>query len=72
MGLAVSLEHWDTGLIPGLALWVKDLALPQLQRISGPGTPHAVAKKMRGGGEKNQTAFRQRGNCPSNIPQEFS
>ena len=30
MGLAVSWEHWDTGLIPGLMQWVKDPVLPQL------------------------------------------
>ena len=28
---AASWEHWDTGLIPCPAQWVKDLALPQLQ-----------------------------------------
>ena len=28
VGLAVSLECWDTGLIPNPAQWVKDLVLP--------------------------------------------
>ena len=45
------LEFWDTGLIPGLAQWVKDLVLPHLQLscncgfdlISGLGTPYAEA-----------------------------
>ena len=30
MGLAVSWEHWDVGLIPILAQWIKDLVLLQL------------------------------------------
>ena len=30
MGLAVSWESWDTGSIPGLAWYFKDLVLPQL------------------------------------------
>ena len=30
MGLAASWEHWEVGLVPGPAQWVKDLALPQL------------------------------------------
>ena len=30
MGLAASLERWAAGSSPGLAQWVKDLALPQL------------------------------------------
>ena len=30
-GSAVSWEHWNVGWIPGLAQWVKDLVLPQLQ-----------------------------------------
>jgi len=30
-GSAVSWERWDTGSIPGLVQWVKDLALQQLQ-----------------------------------------
>ena len=29
MGSAASLEHWVAGLIPRVAQWVKDLALPQ-------------------------------------------
>ena len=28
IGLAMSLEHWDTGSIPSLTQCVKDLALP--------------------------------------------
>ena len=35
MGSAVSLECWDTGSIPSLAQWVKDLALPQLTYVMG-------------------------------------
>ena len=31
MGWMVCWEHWDTGLIPGPAEWVKDLELLQLQ-----------------------------------------
>ena len=31
MGLAASLEHWDTGLISSPAQWTKDPVLPQLQ-----------------------------------------
>ena len=27
MGFVASLEFWDTGLIPGLVQWVKDLTL---------------------------------------------
>ena len=30
-GLVVSWEHWDTGLIPSLAQWIKDPGLLQLQ-----------------------------------------
>ena len=30
MGSAASWEHWNEGLIPGPAQWVRDLALPQL------------------------------------------
>ena len=58
MGLAVSLEHWDAGLIPSLAQGVKDLALLHQQRrlqlcsglIPGLGTPYAMGwpkKKMK-------------------------
>ena len=31
VGSAASWECWDVGLIPGLAQWVKDLALLHLQ-----------------------------------------
>ena len=31
MGLVVSWGHWAARLFPGLAWWVKDPALPQLQ-----------------------------------------
>ena len=34
MGLAASLEGWDTGSIPSLAEWVKNLTLPQLRHRS--------------------------------------
>ena len=30
MGLVASWEHWDPGLTPSLAQWVKDPVLPQL------------------------------------------
>ena len=33
---AVSLYLWDAGLVPGLAQWVKDLVVVQLQRRSQP------------------------------------
>ena len=61
MGLAASLEHWDTGPSPGWAQSVKDLALPQLwhrlqlQLGSDPwprnSICHGAAKK---GGEKKE------------------
>ena len=49
-GSAASLEHWDTGLTPSPAQWVKDLALLELWLRSQlwlrsdplPGTPYAV------------------------------
>ena len=31
MGLAASWQHWDEGLTPGPAQWIKDPVLPQLQ-----------------------------------------
>ena len=33
-GSVASWEHWDTGLIPGLALWVQDLVLLKLWQWS--------------------------------------
>ena len=30
-GMMAFLEHWDAGLIPSTAEWVKDPVLPQLQ-----------------------------------------
>ena len=55
MGAAVSLQHWDAGLIPSPAQWVKDLTFPQLQfrlqqRLRSDPWPgncicHRVAKK---------------------------
>ena len=57
MGSAASWEHWNTGLIPGPAQWVKDLTLLQLWLSSWlqlrsdpwPGSYicHRVAKKKR-------------------------
>ena len=48
-GSVASLEHWDTGRTPGLAQWVKNLALLQLGPRSDPwpgnSTCHEVAKK---------------------------
>ena len=49
MGLAVSLERWDTGWIPGLAQWVKGQAMLWLQLGFDPRPGNAtrcrVAKK---------------------------
>ena len=34
MGLVASWEHWDIGSIPGLAQWIKNLALQSSHRSS--------------------------------------
>ena len=52
VGSAASLQCQDTGLMPGPAQWVKDLALLQLQHrsycssdvIPGLGTPYAMGQ----------------------------
>ena len=52
---AASWEHWDTGSIPDLTQWVKDLALHScslgynrgLDLIPGPGTPYDVGQPKR-------------------------
>ena len=50
MGSVVSLEYWDTGLIPSLTQLVKDLAWDcncSLDLFSGQGTPYAVGWKKK-------------------------
>ena len=59
MGLAVSWEPWDIGLIPSQAQWVKDPALPQLwlgwqlqlRSDPWPGNSMCCRKEERGGGQ---------------------
>ena len=49
-GLAVSLEHWDTGLIPSPAQWLRTSTATgccvgcscSSDMIPGPGTPYAT------------------------------
>ena len=64
--MAVSWELWDTGSIPGLARWLKDLALPQLWLKSQPrlgpdprlGTPgHGVGAKKKKTNKTQLTLF---------------
>lgn len=50
MGSVVSLEYWDTGLIPSLTQLVKDLAWDcncSLDLFSGQGTPYAMGWKKK-------------------------
>ena len=54
-GLAASWEHWDTGSIPGLAQWVKDLHGHSFSLgldcgsflIPGLGTPYAARRQKK-------------------------
>ena len=57
-GLAVSLECWDTGLIPGLEQWIKDPVLLQLRDLAQE-LPHAAGatKKKKRKKEKEKKTY---------------
>lgn len=57
MGWIAPCKRWDTGLIPSLAQWVKDLVLSQLRLGSDPwprsSICHEVGKKGNNNNNKN-------------------